>query len=318
MWFVIFLIVYSFMLVKLERFLAKEHGGFLLVEAATLGKIDKEPEKHRVLFYWICYYIFGIRARTPNMEIVRFWGRDNLLKKSWDFELYYIVKAVFLMFGLLTFSVFLKTIGVNHIVGTLLVCMLLPITFQNEVSDWILELLFFGLFLWGIFSGVSILWLSLIVFLGTLNRESTILLIVVGIVYLGWAGLWLILSEFLAQLILNIRYGNNPKQRIDRMFGSGLKKRLRWYKYSYIHWPGVNYIHKETITNMFHYGLMIIASYFIIMYLGWGLFSPEFDIFMVAMGIYVVLISIPGNINEVRIYLPSLFVVVPVVTKLIT
>lgn len=147
-----------------------ECSGFGSINRVIEGHAQA-PMQHRVLFPWIY------------MTLEKLIGFNNRSDKiAWIYEPLRILTIFLALLGIYYFFSWINRIQINlprnfPLIGTLLFCALVPLSFLYDYHDHFLDILFISLGFVGILRADRGLMLNGAVFLGTLNRETTFLIL---------------------------------------------------------------------------------------------------------------------------------------------
>jgi len=213
----------------------------------------------------------------------------------------------------LTFYWYLWILCFNPLVGSLLFLLFVSFGFMFDYIDCYLDIIFIGLVLIGILSNFPMWIIGLVILMGSLNRETIVVVVPFVFYYYGLPyGIALTGTFLLGRFLIKKMY---PRK----------------YKISFVGWDvyrdikniykGIN-SPKETFINEVWGGVV-----FVLLYISLFFINEKFTIMPIEIrniisvgyiifGIFIILISIPGDIREIRIYYPTLYVVIPLLMSL--
>lgn len=307
--YLLFLVLAYCMAYVEERFVSNQHcgGGYGTISRVCEKWAPVLPNQYRVLFPWFFYYV--LRIRTPKHI------EDHKIENQYEY--FYIIKTILIWFILIVFYNYLLLLNLNAVFVTFILAAFLPVSMINDYTEAFFELIFLGLF----FIAILLNWpwyiLCILTFVATLNRETAILFPIIYWVFNSFIGEGLLILSCvgIAQSIPRLVYGTKIyrpmpvpiwKKELDelKISYSVLKRRL-WFT-----------IQKRYL-NDFNVGFLFLISFIILSILGWNLLGSQFNTLIIIFSCFVFVISIFGMINEIRIYYPTVFILIPIGLKLL-
>jgi len=282
------------------------YGGLMSLPQYYKGEIF-DPYQYRCLWFWI-FKLFKINAN--GFECRRICEDQIVIRQGKHYEIYWFIVFIMQYLSLLIFYFYIKTLQLDAVVGVLLFALFLLFTFYNDYPNQYVEIIIMGLFLcfmmWGNYEYI----LFILLFLGMLNRETMFLC---NIIWLFYSNNWIffIIGCFICGIgyyLPRMIYGkkkklcsffnwNASKTRIQRTYG-GYTDQYGFYS-------------RYRIWNEYNLFGILLVGYLILSFMTYSMMDTFYKFMIIIMGIFMVLISIPGEWREIRIYTPVLFVIIP-------
>lgn len=342
----ILIVLFTYLLLLLERNatvnVGGERGAFCSIDLCKEKKLYA-PFKYRPLVFWIAS-LFNVTSKKtkPLMVWAERYFYNIYLTNSEGLERYYIFKYALFLFMNTMFYLYITDLGMNGLVGVLILSVLVALTFIYDSLDYILEITFYTLFLIGILSGFHFMFFFVIALLASLNRESSIFLILIAFFYCEPISVSAtILGFFIGFVIPRIMYRDTVDQ-----YDAGYKSGFRFLVFNPIKnwknsiWPPLkarfygiesNFFFKyegkqynveveggsirtktqELFLNRIFLGIGFVAFCFAVFIFRYSDVDPFFHILTWIFSVFIVCISIPADIREIRVYSPVFVILVP-------
>lgn len=324
----IFLLVIAYILTYSFRWMTDILWGQFIVTASVKGLKSMDPYyennapfKYRVFGNWI-FYLLGVRYDPKKVIIGKNPGRrDVVIKKDLSFDYYWFVIFVFLFFNLCLFYIYLISLGVNPNFGIALYSLFCVITFNTDDGGTrFFESIFLSSFLLLLLNGCTNIYIyGFLVLFGAMNKETSILMIPIYFIYtVSYFDSIMLFSLFLVGSYFPIKiYGAENKERLKIFID--VKRRFKSYISMYKgFYDGWGFYFRETFLNANNFGLLILLLNFVLAFYGWDLFDKQFNYLIVLFCSFAILINIPANLYETRVFMPLSYIVVPIATKLLS
>jgi hypothetical protein len=219
------------------------------------------------------------------------------------FTRYLVIKGIGIWFALYAFSLFCGAMGVDPIAGMLLLAAVLPITFLYDYTDCYYDLGFLALaYTISLMGQQHLMWLVMITLLASLNRETGVF-IPLGYFVLtgGIIGTVFLLGISIVGLIIpRAYYGKKPRYCSFSQWKRNIADLKRGF-------------------SIFHYLLSGLGLWFV----GVGVYhvftdpTDHLSMLFYLMCCFVMVLSIPSVWCEVRVFMPTFLVTIPLTIKLL-
>jgi len=343
----IFILFISYMLILLEKQstvnLGTDRGVLFSVDLCAQRKVYA-PFKYRPLGFWLAR-LFGVTS--DKMQVLSVWaGRYNYntyLIRNKGLETYYVFKYLLLLFANFAFYHYISFFGLSGLVGVLILDLFLAFTFVHDAIDYLLEVGLYSLFMLAIFYNWGIVAILLITILGGLNRESSIFMIPLSLFYADIVTTLFTIIGFAIGFAIPRYMYRQPVDEVDACHRSGFKfltfspirnwqrsiwphLKQRFYgmkEYVFIE-SGGQKAHlntdpggrmycetKERFLNRIFLGVVFLSFFFFLMIVGLFYAPPILYPMSGIFTLFVIMISFPADIREIRVYCPALLVIVP-------
>jgi len=297
--------------------------GYIGSSAVAKGEYCFYPGKYRVLTPWIIYFIGRInvlknKSTYPSTILLQNCRMIVHPGTQFNWISYSLLKFSLILGALISMYVYLHTFTSIPILGVLLFAILLPITFLFDYAECWTELILLGFFMVGALSGWSIIILCSLTLLAALNRETTVLYPAIYWIYTNnlLFSILIFIIFILGQLIPRVIYGFSSKKTVTSF---RFKDNVRIIKQLFCgyHDKQGTFI-KNIVYNNFNSTVIYMSLLIAVFLIGWPTMSIINCQLYLLFIIFAGAISIPGSWSETRIYYPTLFVIVPTLTKLLT
>jgi len=262
---------------------------------------------------------------------------NTYLVDSTGIEKYYLYKYSLFLLMNIVFYQYISILGMNGLIGVLVLDILVSLTFIYDSIDYILEITFYTLFLIGILSGYSFVFFFVVALLASLNRESSIFLIPISFFYCDILSVCATVVGFLIGFIIPRIIYRKPVDPEDACHKSGfrfltfnpirnwrgsiwpyLKKRfIKVEEDFWIQWNGRTLIGdirteiKEIFLNRIFLGVGFILFCIVLFASRYSAVDPFFHMLTWIFSVFIICISLPADIREIRVYAPVFVILVP-------
>jgi len=306
------------------------------------------PFKYRPLVFWIAI-LFNITSKY--LKTIMIWGEryyyNIYLLESKGLEKYYLFKyALFLIMNCI-FYWYLHILGLNALAGVLVLDCLVALTFIYDTLDYILEIAFYSLFLIGVLNNYSFVFFFFVAGFAALNRESAIFMIPIAAIYCNVFSVaativGFIIGFVIPRIIYRKRFDMNdahyesgfkfltfdPIRNWRRAIWPHIKRRFtgessvpisRFFLKFEGHKTFVSDKKNKPIvakTKEIFLNRLFLGVFFVLFVFATFLFSySNVDVFFKPLiwifSVFIICISLPADIREIRVYCPSFVVLVP-------
>lgn len=342
----VFILIISYMLILYKKMITPDVGADRYPFSSILLCKEKKlyaPFKYRPLGFWLAR-IFQVGCSKINKLVL--WAEryyhNVYVENNKEIDRYYVFQYFLLLFANLSFYWYLSILNLPILIGVLLLDFFICLTFFHDAFDNFLEIGFFALFLGSILSGINPIFLFTIALLASLNRETSIFMVLISLFYSNFLGiLFVSMGSLIGFIIPRILYRKSVDQ-YDSMYCSGfrfltfdpiknwtrsiwphLKKRFIGIQGEFfMEYQGsklVPYFNqkpfitnfKDIYFNKIFLGIGIIILFFISFILCWNIVPLYFHNLIRIFSLFIILISIPGDIREIRIYSPAFCILIP-------
>lgn len=260
-------------------------NGYGAVKQVVKG-VSLKPMQYRVLVPWLTYLLGG------------------------TVKAYMFVKYGGVLLMLYGFHWYLGVLGANQAMGVLALCAFIPITYLYDYADAYYELGFLSLAFGLVISGGSLWLILVIVFMGTLNRETMIIILpfllgMVGInaVPVTLYSMYLLIASVIFALsagfiLPRLLYGKKQRYCNPIQLGANLKDVIRTWS--------------DPLEGIVH-ALILIVGFFCAIIMARTAFGFILIVLLIWLtsALFMVLVMVPGKWREVRIFLPLSLAMIP-------
>ena len=316
--------------------------GIWAIDACKEKKL-RAPFKYRVLTFWIARILKITSKKMHTIRIINGRTCDNVYCiDSTGSESYFVYKYILLFLANLSLYWYLSTMGLPSLLGCFIFNTLIALTYRDDKTDYLYESIFMSLFLTVLFSGANIFYLCLIVFLGALNRETAIFMPIIALFYLNVLSIALLGVFFAIGFSIPRYIYRAPIDVIDAGYYSGFRfltfnpirnwRKSIWphLKKRYIgaiidkleiHYKGQQIVPlfsgqpletyvKERFMHKFSVAIVFVIFMFLVLITGMK-YSPVGHHYLLWISmLFIVCISIPADIREIRVYVPVFSILV--------
>lgn len=342
----ILILLISYMVILLERQstinLGTDRGIFFSIDLCKEHKVYA-PFKYRPLGFWLAR-LCGVTSK--DIRVLSVWaGRYNYntyLIRNKGLERYYIFKYFLLLFANFSFYFYISSLGLSGLMGVLILDLFLALTFVYDAIDYLLEIGLYSLFMLAIFDNWGYFAIYIIAVMGALNRESSIFMIPLAFFYSDIITTICVCLGFLIGFIMPRVVYRKPVDQMDEWHGNPLKF-LTFNPYK--NWKNSIWPHlkqrftglreevfvqtenskvtindknskmycetKEWFLNRFFLGIVFLLFFFILMIFGYNRVPDILHPMTYLFTLFVIMISFPADIREIRVYCPALLVIIP-------
>jgi hypothetical protein len=213
---------------------------------------------------------------------------------------YLLVKYLGILFMLVGFHYFLSLIGVDAALGTVLLAALMPLMMLYDYADSYWEMGFFSV-IFGMLIGGESLWIMIpLLILSTLNRETSVIIVIVGVLRNGIIlGLLLSIAFILTMFVITYLARNKKRYCPFNLIPVNLRE---WKK------EGIS------LLSGYQHSLILIVIFIGLSVANWGVI-PELIPIIITMAVFTALMIIPSMWRETRVFAPLLLVIIPLMIK---
>jgi hypothetical protein len=343
---IILILVFTYMLLLLEKSatvnVGGERGAFCSIDLCKEKKLYA-PFKYRPLGFWLAR-LFNITSR--GIETLMVWGErysyNIYLLNSTGLEKYYIFKYALFLFTNFTFYWYMSLLGLPALIGVIVLDMFLALTFIYDSYDYLIEIGLYALFMCFAINSWNPLFLFLIAFLGGLNRESAVFMIPLAFCYASLGGFFATILGFACGFTLPRFLYSKSADAYDDIYWSGFRfltfnpiknwKHSIWpplknrfqalYSEFFVKYNGIELkpvinsrpivtLTKERFLNRIFLGIAFLIFSFMLLISGLIMLPVFYRPMIYIFGIFILLISLPADIREIRVYVPALLILIP-------
>jgi len=348
---IIIIFILSYLFVLVEKFLVRDIADvrhiLWNIREFKNNKIYA-PFKYRVLPLWIFYFLGLHKSKWEAITIggTRYQYNTYFVNDE-GIEKYYFIKCIIIFFISLSFYWYINLLHLNGILGIFLLFFFLVLNIIFENPDLYMEIGFYSLIMVGCILNFSWIYFLIVSCLSSLNRESSIFMIPIVYFYSNVYNFIFTIIGFLIGFIVPRYLYRNPVDNYDNNYYNGfyfltfnpignwtksiwphLKKSFKGleapFYWTYKNKTTILHINnnpfllrsKDIIFNRIFLGLGTLILFIIILIMGYINCSEYFNNLILIFSIFIIMISIPGDIREIRIYYPSLIVIIPLILLL--
>ena len=345
MWIALILLI-SYMVLLLERNatvnVGGERGAFCSIDLCKEKKLYA-PFKYRPLGFWLAR-LFSVTSKNikPMMVWAERYFYNIYLLDSTGVEKYYVFKYCLLVLANFSFYWYMTVVGLPPLLGVFILDLFICLTFIYDSFDYLIEIALYALFCGLCMIGGSVYLLLLIAMIGALNRETSIFMIPIAYCYEGLAASLFAFAGFIVGFVIPRIIYRKAADNYDAGYKSGFWfltfDPIRNWKHSI--WPplknrfqgmmsnfffthngqslypniGGNEIQvytKEFFLNRIFLGIVAIVFYLTVLTYGFFEVSSILRPLSLIFILFTILVSIPSDIREIRVYAPVYIAIVP-------
>lgn len=343
----IIIILVGYMLILLERTATVNVGGnraaFCSIDLCREKKMYA-PFKYRPLGPWLAI-LFNITSK--HIKTIMIWAErysyNIYILDNKGLEKYYIFKYCLLLFADVSFYFYLNALFLPALVGVLILNLFIALTFIYDCYDYLIEIGLYALFLLGVVSVYPFWYFGIIALFASLNRESSILMILISMFYLNFISVIFTFLGFTIGFVIPRIIYKNPADQYDLQYNSGFRflvfnpiqnwkksilpplfERFKTIKSNFFFdYEGVkaeprlnnsfiiSTVHREIFLNRIFLGIVFVVFCFFLFFSGFYVVPSFFNSLTYIFMFFILLISIPADIREIRVYSPVFVVIIP-------